>query len=339
MEAQEYKPVVSVVIPHHTGTLIHRCLESLTKQEGVTPQIIVVTSDTNFRTLDYHIEQLFSTDGPAGKRNFGVRFAKSRFIAFLDDDVEISPFCLYEMWACLKDNPKVGMCYAKILNMERRKEFDDAGSYLTCTGFLWARAENGVEDTGQFDEPCEILASKSATCMVRRGAFFEAGGFDKDYFILGEETDLSWRMWLKGWRVLYWPQAVSWHAFNTSLKPKPKFYTDERIFYRGCHNYINLLLTNLGTRRLLCTLPLHISVWLVSAVGFALRGEWRRSWLILRGIWANFTGWRVILAKRRRVQSSRGVSDRILMQTISRSPRFRYYTDRMRRYLSQGIHG
>lgn len=301
--------------------------------------VIVVSADPGFRTTDVWVTQLYNTEGPAGKRNFGVRFARSKFIAFLDDDVELSPYCLYEMWRCLKDNPKVGMCYAKILNMERRHEFDDAGSYLTWTGFLWARAENGIQDQGQFDEPCEILSSKSATCMVRRQAFLEAGMFDPSYFILAEETDLSWRMWLKGWRVFYWPSAVSWHAFNTSLKPKPQFYTLERIHYRGCFNYINLLITNLGGGRLAWTLPIHIAIWFAASVGFGFRGQFRRSWLILKGIWGNVTCIRRTLTKRQKVQRARTVPDQLLLQAISRNPKLSYFTGRLRRYVSQGLHG
>jgi len=330
---------LSITICHHTGReLIQRCLDSIKLSEGVSYEVIVVTSDVTFETNEALVVHM--DGGPAHKRNVGVTYAKSDYFVFLDDDVELSPYCLYELWQALETHPKVGMGFAKIMNMERREVFDDCGSWLTNTGLLFARASDDQRDTGQFDEAVPILASKSATCIIRRDVFFKAGGFDARYFILGEETDLAWRVWLTTEKqVWYFPRPKSWHAFNTKFKPKAKYYTLERIHFHGCKNYINLLLTNLSTSRLFLILPVHLSLWCVSAVGFLLVGQWRRSWLILKGIWWNIINWEKTRAKRRKVQSSRGISDKQLFRHILRNPHPTYYLSRLSRYLTQGLHG
>ena len=53
----------------------------------------------------------------------------------------------------------------------------------------------------------------SAACLlVRRAVFTEIGGFDPAFFLYGEDVDLSWRVWLSGWRCLYIPTARCVHV-------------------------------------------------------------------------------------------------------------------------------
>ena len=327
------RPLISVGICHHTGQLIHRCLESVRASQGVRYEILVCTS-----TQEAYpgCQMLYDQGGPAHKRNLLAQASQGSILVYLDDDVEVSPYCLYELWQGL-DRPGVGMVFAKIRNMERRQELDDCGSWLTWTGFLWARAGNWQRDTGQYDTPQPILASKSATCAIWRRVFFDVGGFDASYFILGEETDLAWRCWLRGHHVWYWPAAVSWHAFNTTFKPKPAYYTLERIHYRGVRNYLSLLWTTLGTLRLLSILPIHLAVWTMALLGFALRGQWDRAQHLARGLWDFWT--HLPHAKRRQVQASRILSDRDLQLHIAYAPPARYYVGRLLRYITQGLHG
>ena len=348
-------PEVTVIIPHHTGyALLQRCLQSVLASQGVSFHVILVTSApvTEHQQFlsefgaDRRFTYWYEQGGPAHKRNYGVAHGgevQSTYVVFLDDDVEVSPYCLYEFYLWMEDHPRCGMAFAKIYKMEegRRDEFDDCGSWLTRSGFLFARSGNGQVDRGQFDKPCRCLSSKSATCVVRNRAFMDVTGFDRDYFILGEETDMAWRMWLKGWEVWYVPTATSWHAFGCeSLKPKLTYYTHERIFYRGCKNYLSLLFTNLGLAKLYAILPLHLSLWATAAVGFCFRkGGASCAVQIMRGMQDFFLSLPSLQRKRHHVQSTRVVSDRDLWPLISYTPPLTYYWHRLRRYVSQGLHG
>lgn len=302
--------------------------------------MLVVTSDPTYE--ESRVIRLFLCDGPAAKRNFGTDLARAEIIVYLDDDVEISPYCLYEFWKWMTEHPQCGMAFAKILKMEegRRDEFDDAGSWLTVTGFLWARAGNRQRDTGQFDHPTRCLASKSATCAIRRTVFHVVGGFDAGYFILGEDSDLAWRVWLRSWECWYVPTAVSWHAFGCeSLKPKADYYTITRTMRYGARNYLRVLTTNLGLGSLLWTLPWHLLAWTVATLGFLARGDGRRALAIGQGVVDYLTTLPATLSKRRRVQTGRVVADRTLLPLISYRPPLLYYLTRMRRYLTTQLHG
>lgn len=332
-------PGITVIICWHTGELLKRCIESLNHQTHVTFECYVVCDDHPPFELPSWAWILLSKDGPAGKRNLAASKAKGKYLVFLDDDVELSPHCLYQLKRGLEERPQSAMEFAKILKMDRRDVFDDCGSWLTPTGFLWSRAGNNLKDVGQYDEPCRILAGKSATCIVRRSAFNDVFGFDPAYFILGEETDLAWRMWLFNTEVWYNPRAQSWHAFGTSLKPKQEYYSLERIHYHGCKNYITLLVTHLSWPKLLTILPIHLSIWIASIIGFLIRGEWERGWNILRGLTYCSRRWKIIMRKRMVLQSTRRISDKALLPHITRNPQAIYYVSRLWRYMLQGLHG
>lgn len=48
--------------------------------------------------------------------------------------------------------------------------------------------------------------------MVRREVFEEIGGFDPEISVCDEDTDLSWRVWLSGRKVIFVPEAVAYHS-------------------------------------------------------------------------------------------------------------------------------
>ena len=335
---QSKKTLCSVVICHHKLRLIDACLDSVKESKGVDLDVIVVTSDPTYKVPDW-VRQIDCDDGPAGKRNVGAAYAKGNYIVFLDDDLTITPYTLCQLVESMNLHPRCGIGFCKIYKMDRRDIFDDCGSWLTWTGFMLSRAGNDQKDIGQYDKAEVCLSSKSATCIVDRRDFLSAGRFDPDYFILGEETDLAWRMWLMGKEAWYFPNAHSYHAFGTGIKPKAEYYTLYRIHFLGCRNYISLLVTNLGLLRLCLILPVHILAWLVSASGFALRGERARCTLILKALGWCLMNTQLLVSKRKTVQSRRQISDRVLFVKVYRNPSITYLWERLTRYLIQGLHG
>jgi len=85
------------------------------------------------------------------------------------------------------------------------------------------------EDYEQFDKEEEVFAGCGANLLLRREMLKEVGFFDHSFFMYYEDTDLSWRARLKGWKVFYAPQAIIRHIHcGTSQEWSPSFifYTD-----------------------------------------------------------------------------------------------------------------
>ena len=340
-QADHALPAVSVVICHHAGRLLEGCLETLKTSQGVTYEIIVITSDASYDTPRTDIHLVRAQGGPAQKRNLGTLIAKHPIVIYIDDDAEVSPYTLYNFWRGFQVHPEAGMLFARIYNGERRDELDDCGSWLTPTGFLYARASRLRLPDAELLRPTRCLASKSAGCAIRRATFYNVGQFDPTYFILGEETDLAWRVWLRGQEVWYWPDAVLWHYFNTSKKPTQDYYSLTRIHRYGARNYVNCLLTNLGALRLWAILPGHVLAWLLAALGFLARGQSTRGALVLQGLWDALIGLPSTWDKRRHVQGTRRVTDRWLLHPdrAGHRPPLSYYPRRLVQYIWNGLHG
>lgn len=334
------KPDVSIITCHHRGDFIYKFVESVKKSFGVNYEIIIMTSDEKLALNGIpHCWVHYHEGLPAAKRNAGVRMAAAQCIAFFDDDVEIGPDCLYELRKTLLFSNNIGMVYGKLYKADEPTRLDEAGGYLTSSGFIWSRAGQNIIDEGQFSELQSILAGKSASCMTTKRFFNMAGGFDEDFGILGEETDLSWRIWLKGYCVLFCPSAIGIHYFNTKWKPANEYYTSKRVHYNGCRNYITMLIKNLEAKNLWTILPKHILIWFFAGCAMLITGKLHQGWNILMGIGYIIKNLKHIIGKRSQIQSRRSVNDDDIWPEIFRSPPRGYYLGRIRRYISIGLHG
>ena len=65
------------------------------------------------------------------------------------------------------------------------------------------------------------------SCLIRKRALEGIGYFDEKFFLYGEDNDLSWRMWLTGWRCVYVPESICEHHFG-----KPEKYILRRRYFQ-----------------------------------------------------------------------------------------------------------
>ena len=64
--------------------------------------------------------------------------------------------------------------------------------------------------------PSEVFGLCGGACAIRREAWQALGGFREDLFMYYEDTDLSWRLRERGWRVIYVREAVARHEHASS---------------------------------------------------------------------------------------------------------------------------
>lgn len=321
---------ISVVICHHTGDLIYRCLDSIRKSQLVDYEIIVMADE--YRDYGKDIQLISCKELPAQKRNYSINFCKGEHICFLDDDTELEPLTLYWLW---NECQGVDMTYAKLLSMYDRTTLDHNGAYLGFGGFL---VENTPLKTSYLWNKVysPILAGKSACCMIKKSWFELIGGFDRDFGMFGEETDLSWRVWLMGGIVSMCEPAICYHAFNTPLKDPKIYYSLKTVHYHGCKNYPTMLIKNLSLYKLCLILPIHLCIWLMACLIMRLRGKKQESNYIWAGLGYLWTNRGLIWAKRRAIQQRRVIKDKELFKLIAQRGTPSYYINRFKEYIIQG---
>ena len=315
-------PLISIVITSYNGEdFLDRCLTSIYKSSFKNFEVVLIDNASFKKCSDVIAEKFISQTnfklirldknlGSSVGRNYGVKHAEAQYLFFLDVDAVIKKDCLEVFVDFIEKYPKVGAVHAKLLNSEERHLYDCGGYYLDNFGFLVDRAQ-GREDIGDLDFISPVLSGKTAAVFLSKEVYDKVGGFDEDYYFFLEDTDFDWRIWLMGYQVLFLPQAVVYHAFNTAEKTRNKkhYYTDFTIKYYGSRNYLLTLIKNLGVKKLFQILPLHIFCWLTVAFSFFLKRNFKRGFYILRGLSWNFFNLAFVLKKRKAIQCKRVVSD------------------------------
>ena len=100
----------------------------------------------------------------------------------------------------------------------------DRGTYVVNNELFFE------EDEGQYGSIEEVFAGCGASMLIKRETLEQIGLFDDDLFMYYEDTDISWRARLCGWRVYYAPDAVVRHIHcGTTKEWSPHFlYLTER---------------------------------------------------------------------------------------------------------------
>ena len=87
-----------------------------------------------------------------------------------------------------------------------------------------------------WDSPSRIEIVSGAFCMLRRSALDKVGLLDEDYFMYGEDIDLSYRMLKGGFENWYVPSAMLHYkgesAHKSSFRYVHVFYNAMLIFLR-----------------------------------------------------------------------------------------------------------
>ena len=336
-------PIISVIIASYTATeLLPQCLKSILQEKTSLVEIIVVNDgfDKNeFNNLVGHnlqepirIIHLPHNTGAAKARNVGVYHARGSYLFFIDNDTRLQSGWSRKVPAFFKKYKKTGIAQVKLLT-DNTTQYDSAGELLSPLGFLVERAQK-TEDRGQFETPDVIFSGKSAGMIVRRDVFEKLRGFDEDFHIFWEDTDLCWRSWILGFEVRFFPDVVIDHAYLTNKKDK-NIYLKNRVFYHGSRNMIQSTIRNVQMYYLLIKVPTLIFVWLVLATLFFLKLDFYKSSEIMKGIIWNIIHIPQTMRKRTTTQQSRNLSDQELYSLVGVKQPMNYYLRKAQAYILQ----
>jgi len=121
---------------------------------------------------------------------------------------------------------------------------NSTGICISLSGAAWDRGL-GEEDSGQYDQSEDILGHSGCAALIRRDTYFEAGGFDPDFFLYMENLDLVIRAQLAGWKCSYIPDAVVYHHHGgiTGIESDISvYYGNRNILWYPVKNYSWVLL-------------------------------------------------------------------------------------------------
>jgi GT2 family glycosyltransferase len=294
----------TVVIACHTEerfAMLLRAIQSV-RAQSPAPDRVIVAVDHNealVRRLRSEVEGIVVVDhrgdrGASGTRNAGAALARSRLLAFVDDDVQARPGWLKALTVAFSDPAVVGAGGMTKPAWQRRRPRWFADEFGWVVGASHAGLPTGVAPVRN------VWAENMA---VRRDAFEAVGGFRNGFGKVGrtsrpEDTDLCIRIGasVRGGHWLYVPDAIVDHEVPPD-RATFRFFL-RRCFWEGAGK-VELAAhlgrdSDLGDERsyLLRTLPLAVLRYLAA-------GNVLRALTIIAGVAGAGLGGAASMARRR----------------------------------------
>ena len=243
---------VSVVVATvKAGEFLRRCLEALQAQELRPDEIIVVDNGSpediggyvaaNFPSAR-HL-RLAENRGFAGGYNAGMKLARGKYIAIINDDAIASPQWLGALVQAAESDPSVGAVASIILDGNRDGVLDSCGVGIALDA-MSRQAMRGMR-VPAFSGAMEVLLPSGCACLYRSKALEETGLFDEDFFAYCEDTDLGMRLRSAGWNTVAAPEARVAHYYSTTVGPfaaSKVFLVERNHFWVAVKNFPLVLL-------------------------------------------------------------------------------------------------
>jgi GT2 family glycosyltransferase len=316
-EKGEGCPSVSIIVVNFNGKkLLKPCLKSLLTTNYPNFEIIVVDNASTDGSVE-SIKKLYGSYpyvkivenrenlGHAEGCNIGARVAKGRYLVFLDSDTELkAEDWLWELVKVMESDESIGLAQAKVVLAKDKRRLDYVCTAIDALG-TWAATYGLKED--ELKENFEVLAASSGCCIVRRDVFNEVGGFDPDYFIYDDDTDLSLRSRLLGYKILLVPSAVIVHR-GSVLRG-----INQRTVYHSAKNRMRTMLKNYELRNLWWRFLVLSFLMSMVSFGFLVLKKLDEAKATMKGLLSSVTDFRKIWIKRSLMQSKRRIRDVELM--------------------------
>jgi hypothetical protein len=228
----------------------------------------------------------------------------------LNPGTEVDKNWLCELIKVMEADRNIGAAQCKLMLMHERRRFDSAGVLIDCFGCVTSRGFQ-EKDVGQYDKVDEIFCAKGSASAVRRSVLNEVGFFDDDYFVYYEDTDLSWRIWLIGYRVVFLPKSVVYHVGESSLSRIPKGYY-RQSFYLSERNNMRTVLKNFATSTLFWILLRYFALSLTEFIFLTSCRKIKFTSAEVRALAWNIMNFRETWRRHLSIQHIRIVSDKVI---------------------------
>jgi len=246
-----------IIVSYNVRYFLEQCLLSVQKAvRGIDAELIVVDNHSGDGSLEF-LEPLFpavrfiansANIGFAKACNQGLAASSGRYILFLNPDTLVPEDCLEKCLEFIHTRPDAGAIGLRMLDgkgrflPESKRSFPSLrASFFKLMGlaalFPSSRLFNayalGYLNASE-DHEVEVLAG--AFLLARRQVLDTLGGFDENFFLYGEDIDLSFRIRKAGYRNFYFAGSQIIHFKGESSSAAPLDHT--RFFYRAMLTFV-----------------------------------------------------------------------------------------------------
>ncbi|MBO0469394.1 glycosyltransferase family 2 protein [Enterococcus sp. DIV0242_7C1] len=220
-------PFVSIMVPaHNEGIVIVRTVEALLNFSYPADryEVIVINDNSSdnsaellealgkeFPTRNLKVINTDAVTGGKGKSNalnIGFKEAKGEVIAIYDADNTPEAHALTYLVAELMDGNEYGAVIGKFRTRNKDTNLLTRFINIETLAFQW------MAQAGRF-ELFKLCTIPGTNFVVRRSIIEAIGGWDDK--ALAEDTEISFRIYMMGYKIKFQPKAVTWEQEPQTL--------------------------------------------------------------------------------------------------------------------------
>lgn len=267
--------ITVVIVNYNVKYYVGQCVDSVRKAlRGIDSEIVVVDNHSRDGSVEYlhsiggiRVVESGHNLGFSKANNIAIRQSKAEYVLLLNPDTFVSEDTISTLLDYADNHPRVGgigvrMCndWGTYANESRRGLPSPMTSFYKMIGLCSRHPRHpryGKYYMGwlSWDEPSRIEVVSGACFLIRRKALDEVGLLDEDYFMYGEDIDLSCRLLKGGWENWFLPVDIVHYkgesTQKTSFKYVHVFYNAMLIFMRKHYSHLSWLVVS----------PLQVAVY------------------------------------------------------------------------------
>lgn len=261
-------PKVSIIIVNYnTRELLRECIESIIRfTSNITYEIIVVDNCS----MDGSVEmvkvifpnvKLIESDENLGfgrANNLAVKNSRGEYLFLLNSDARLLNNSILIFYNYLKNAQiKIGAVGGKLVD-NKFKTSVSCGNFPTLKQEVFEYGlskifkiyyKNKLSLSLYLDEknPVSVDYIMGADLFIKKSIFVENNGFDEDFFLYYEETELCYRLKQKSYTNIWIPGIEILHHWGESGKNKNiinfniyKYMSESKyLYYKKCHGVLS----------------------------------------------------------------------------------------------------
>lgn len=264
-----------IIVNYNVKYYLDQCIRSVLRAfvwMNTPAEIIVVDNHSADGSVDYlekrYPQMLYPMVrfvrsahnlGFARANNIAIRQSRGEYVLLLNPDTIVGEDALKASVDFMDAHEDAGAVGVRMLGAQGRRAMESRRglptpmvSFFKMLGFcnrwphhrLFGKYYMGYLP---WDEPCQIEVVSGAYCMLRRKALDEVGLLDEDFFMYGEDIDLSYRVLKGGYHNYYLPVDILHYKGESTQKSSFRyvhvFYEAMLIFFRKHYSGMTFLLS------------------------------------------------------------------------------------------------
>ena len=246
-----------VIVSYNVRSYLEECLKSVQEAlEGIEGEAFVVDNHSDDDSVEV-VRQVYpwvnlivnlENLGFAKANNQAIRRAQGEYVLLLNPDTVVTQDTFRGVLAFMDEHPKAGsagvmMCY---------EDGSRAPESRRAVPTPWVAARKMLGFTKRYylsdlpwNQPCKIEVVSGAFCLLRHQALKTVGLLDEDFFMYGEDIDLSYRLLKGGWENWYLPYSIIHYKGKSTQKSDYRyvhvFYQAMLIFFQKHYSHLSFV--------------------------------------------------------------------------------------------------